>query len=62
MTCLWMHYEQQVPLECLLGEEQIGSVESVARNCHELVHFEVYYNGDGYYFSLSLVSSLSLLS
>jgi hypothetical protein len=45
-----MYLEQQVLPGCSLEEEQIGSIECVARNCHELVCLEVQYNGDGYYF------------
>ena len=33
---------------CLLEEEVIRSVESVSRNCKELVCLGVQYNGDGY--------------
>jgi hypothetical protein len=35
---------------CLLEEELIGSVDSIARNYHELVCLEVQYNRDRYYF------------
>jgi hypothetical protein len=37
----------------LFEEELIESVESVARNCHELVCLEVQHNGDENYFQLS---------
>jgi hypothetical protein len=39
-------------VRCLLKEEEIGSVESIARNCHELVCLEVQHNGDEYYSQL----------
>jgi hypothetical protein len=50
MTYLWIYYEQQVLPGCSLEEEQTGSVEFVAWNCHELVCLGVQYNGDMYYF------------
>jgi hypothetical protein len=44
----------------LFEEVQIGSIESVAQNCHELVCLEVQHNRDKNYFQHSLCWGLVL--